>query len=171
MHTRNEGFKDRKVSPQNKGTTLKRAFNRSVCAPLEAQSETFAVLTKVGWVFSGPMTVERRQNVCHFAFTEDVKVAENIQTWWDIESYASKIKVVSQSKKEQQAQKMLESTTKFIGEWYEVGILWSESGLGLGSPTCADYALNEWDWTTKKSIQLQQGQYRAISTWTISSNR
>ena len=94
------------------------------------RSEPFAVLTELGWVVSGPMTGKRRQNVCHFAFTEDVKVAENIQTWWDIEKYASKINVVSQSKKELQAQKMLECTTKFTtkftGERYEVGMLWSE---------------------------------------------
>ena len=72
------------------------------------------------------MTGKKSQIVCHFASTEDVKVAENIQSWWDIETYASKTKVVSQSKKEQQAQKFLESTTKFTGEWYEVGMLWSE---------------------------------------------
>ena len=80
------------------------------------QSEHFAVLTELGWVVSGPMTGQRRQNVCHFAFTEDVKLVENIQTWWVIETYASKINVVSQSKKELQAQRMLESTTKFTGE-------------------------------------------------------
>ena len=74
------------------------------------------------------MTGKRRQKVCHFAFTEDVKVAENIKTWWDIETYASKINVNSHSKKELQAQKMLESTTKFTGERYEVGMLWSEPG-------------------------------------------
>ena len=45
-----------------------------------------------------------------------MKVAENIQTWWDIEVYAAKINVVSQSEKELQAQKMLESTRKFTGE-------------------------------------------------------
>ena len=90
------------------------------------RSEPFAVLTELRWVVSGPMTGKRRQSVCHFAFTEDVKVAENIQTWWDIETYASKINVVSQSKKELQAQEMLESTTKFTGERYEVGMLWSE---------------------------------------------
>ena len=70
--------------------------------PLEyrigTQSELFAVLTELGWVVSGPMTVKRRQNVCHFAFTEDVKVAENNQKY--IETYASKVNVVSQSKKE-----------------------------------------------------------------------
>ena len=54
------------------------------------RSETFAVLTELGWVVSGPMRGKRRQNFCHFAFTEDMKVAENIQTWWDREIYASK---------------------------------------------------------------------------------
>ena len=68
------------------------------------------------------MTGKKRQKVCHFAFTEDLKVAENIQTWWDIETYASKINVVSQSKKELQAQKMLESTAKCTGERHEVGM-------------------------------------------------
>ena len=93
--------------------------------------EAFAVLTELGWVVSGPKMGKRRQNVCHFALTEDVKVAENIQTWWDIETYASKISVVCQSKKELQAQKMLESTTKFTGERYEVGMLWSEAETNL----------------------------------------
>ena len=73
------------------------------------------------------MTGKRRQNFCHFALTEDVKVAENIQKWWDIETYASKINVISESKKELQAQKMLESTRKFTGEWYE------QLQLSLGS--------------------------------------
>ena len=93
---------------------------------LETRSEPFAVPTELGWVISGPKTGNRRQSICHFAFTEDVKVAENIQKWWNIETYASKINAVSQSKKELQAQKMLESTTKFTGERYEVGMLWSE---------------------------------------------
>ena len=72
------------------------------------------------------MTRKRKQNFCHFAFREDVKLAENNQTCWDIESCASKINLVGQSRKELQAQKMLESTTKFTGERYEVGRLWRE---------------------------------------------
>ena len=48
---------------------------------VETRSEPFAVLTELGWVVSVPMTCKRRQNFCHFAFTEDVTVAENIQTW------------------------------------------------------------------------------------------
>ena len=49
---------------------------------LGKRSEHFAVLTELRWVVSGPKTGKRRQNVCHFAFSKDVKVAENIQTWW-----------------------------------------------------------------------------------------
>ena len=42
-----------------------------------------------------------------------------------------KINVVSQSKKEQPAQKFFESTTQFTGERYEVGMLWSEPELNF----------------------------------------
>ena len=55
---------------------------------IETRNEPFAVLTEIGWVVSGPMTGKKSQ-VCHFATTEDVKVAENIQSWWDIETFAS----------------------------------------------------------------------------------
>ena len=34
------------------------------------QSQPFAVLTELGWVVSGPMKGNRRQNVCHFVSTE-----------------------------------------------------------------------------------------------------
>ena len=56
------------------------------------------------WTHEGQK--KTKWNVCHFAFTEDVKVAENIQTLWNIETYASKIK---------------------SGERYKMGMLWSES--------------------------------------------
>ena len=101
-------------------------LQRSLDYQIGTRSESFAVLTELEWVISGLMTGKRRQNVCHFAFTEDVKVAENIQTWWDLETYASKINVVSQSKKELKAQKTLESKRNFTGEPYEVGMQRSE---------------------------------------------
>ena len=59
---------------------LQRAFDYKI----GKQSEPFAFLTELGWVVSGPMKSNRRQNICLFASTEDVKVAENIQSWWDI---------------------------------------------------------------------------------------
>ena len=99
---------------------------RSLDHKIGARIEPFADLTELGWVVIGPMTGKRRQNVCHFVFTEDVKVAKNMQTCWETETYVSKINVISQSKKELQAEKMLENTTKFTGERYEGGMLWSE---------------------------------------------
>ena len=61
-----------------------------------------------------------------------MKVAEIIQTWWDIQIIASKTNVVSQSKKKLQAHKMLESTMKFTGERCgNVGMLWSEPEANL----------------------------------------
>ena len=42
------------------------------------RSEPFAVLTELAWVVKGHMTGKRRQNFCHFAFTQDVKVAGNM---------------------------------------------------------------------------------------------
>ena len=101
-------------------------LQRSLDYKIGTRSESFAVLTELEWVISGLMTGKRRQNVCHFAFIEDVKVAENIQTWWDLETYASKVNVVSQSKKELKAQKTLERTRNFTGEPYEVGMQRSE---------------------------------------------
>ena len=41
--------------------------------------EPYAVLTKLGWVVSGPMNSKTSKDVCHFAFTEDAKMADNIQ--------------------------------------------------------------------------------------------
>ena len=102
-------------------------LQRPLYYKIATRSEPFGVLTEVGWVVSsGLMSGRTIQNICHLAFTEDVKAAENIHTWWYIETYASKITVVSQSKKELHAQKTLESMTKFTGERYEVGMLWSE---------------------------------------------
>ena len=72
------------------------------------------------------MKGKRGQNVGHFAKTEDAKTAKNFQSCWDIETYASEKNVVSQSKKEQQAQKFPETAKKFTGERYEVSMLWNE---------------------------------------------
>ena len=72
-------------------------FQRPLDYKIGTRSEPFAVLTELEWVVSGPMTGKKSQNLCNFASSEDVKVAENIQSWWDIETYASKRNVVSQS--------------------------------------------------------------------------
>ena len=55
-------------------------LQRSLDYKIGTRSEPFAALTELRLVVSGPKTGKRRRNVCHFAITEDVKVAENIQT-------------------------------------------------------------------------------------------
>ena len=44
-------------------------------------------------------------------------MAEKIPSWWDIENYVSTINVVSQSKKELQAQNLIVNMKKFTGGW------------------------------------------------------
>ena len=51
-------------------------IQRSLDYRIGTRSEPFAVLTELEWVVSGPMTGKKSQNLCHFASTKDVKVAE-----------------------------------------------------------------------------------------------
>ena len=59
--------------------------------------------------------------------SEDDALAEQIKTWWDIESYAYRCDVSGRSKEDEKALQMLEQTTKIDGERYEVGLLWKRS--------------------------------------------
>ena len=115
MHTRQYLWEIQTTTTTNLSVLTNKSFNLTEFGIIHSQdayelhrpldykigtrSELFAVLTELGWVVNGPMTAKRRQKVCHLAFTEDVKVAENIQTWWDIETYASKINDVQSVKK------------------------------------------------------------------------
>ena len=47
---------------------------------IEARIEPLAVLTKLIRIIGGPMNCKRRQNVGHFASTEDAKTAEKVQS-------------------------------------------------------------------------------------------
>ena len=48
-------------------------------------------------------------------------------------AFMIQVMIQAEEKKELQAQKMLESTTKFTGERYEVGMLWSETEPNLSN--------------------------------------
>ena len=73
--------------------------------------------------------------------SEDDVLAEQIKTWWDIESYASRCDVSGRSKDDEKALQMLEQTTKFDGERYEVGLLWKRRNPFL--PNNYSSALNQ----------------------------
>ena len=97
-------------------------LQRSLDYKIGTLSETFAVLTFFEWIVNGLMTGKESDKICHFVLTDDVKVPENIQNCWDIETYASKINVVSRSENNCRHTK-IQSTTKFTAsvtkwEWY-----------------------------------------------------
>ena len=88
--------------------------------------EPWAVKTKLGWTLCGPLPQQKAVQMTASCVTasEDDALAEQIKTWWDIESYASRCDVSGRSKEDEKALQMLEQTTKFDGERYEVGLLW-----------------------------------------------
>ena len=98
--------------------------------PVEYKSctngEPWAVKTKLGWTLCGPLPQQKavQMTASCVAASEDDALAEQIKTWWDIESYASRCDVFGRSKEDEKALQMLEQTTKFDGERYEVGLLW-----------------------------------------------
>ena len=88
--------------------------------------EPWAVKTKHGWKHSGPLPQQEavQMTVSCVTASEDDALAEQIKTWWGIESYASRGDVSGRSKEDEKALQMLEQNTKFDGERYEVGLLW-----------------------------------------------
>ena len=85
--------------------------------------------TKLGWILCGRLPHQEAVQItasCSLAYEDDA-LAEQIKTWWDIESYASRCDVSGRSKEDEKALEMLERTTKFDGERYEVGLLWKRN--------------------------------------------
>ena len=99
---------------------------------LEDKTAPWAIKSKIGWSLSGPLPAKQASTLATTAASiADDKLAIQLSKWWDIESYASKCEVKCYSKDEQRAIKTLEQTTRFIGERYEVGLLWQEEEVKL----------------------------------------
>ena len=122
--------------------------------PVEYRSctngEPWAVKTKLGWTLCGPLPQQKAVQMTASCVTasEDDALAEQIKTWWDIESYASRCDVSGRSKEDEKALQMLEQTTKFDGERYEVGLLWKRNDPFL--PNNYSSALSQ-----KKSLEYR----------------
>ena len=100
--------------------------------------EPWAVKTKLGWTLCGPLPQQKavQMTVSCVTASEDDALAEQIKTWWDRESYASRCNVFGRSKEDEKALQMLEQTTKFDGERYEVGLIWKKK-----TPSCQTITL------------------------------
>ena len=63
--------------------------------PLEYKNggviKPWAVKLPLGWTVSGPVPVSelRFSAACHIANDDDVKLAEVVKKWWDMESYGT----------------------------------------------------------------------------------
>ena len=115
--------------------------------------EPWAVKTKLGWTLCGPPPQQEAVQMTASCVTasEDVALAEQIKTWWDIESYASRCYVSGRSKEDEKALQMLEQTTTFDGKRYEVRLLWKRNDPFL--PNNYSSALNKWN---RLSIDLKR---------------
>ena len=88
--------------------------------------EPWAMKTKLGRTLCGPLPQQKAVQMTASCVTasEDDLLAEQIKTWWNIESYASRCDVSGRSIDDEKAWQMLEQTAKLDGERYKVGLLW-----------------------------------------------
>ena len=87
-----------------------------------------AVRLSLGWVLSGPLlSTSGLFSTCFKAVTThkdtDSELAEQLRSWYDIESYGAFKQVDSRSAADARAEKILEATTYHDGSRYQVGML------------------------------------------------
>ena len=95
-----------------------------------------AVRLSLGWVLSGPLpSTSGLFSTCFKAVTTnkdaDSELAEQLRSWYDIESYGAFKQVDSRSAADARAEKILEATTYHDGSRYQVGMLWAEDESNL----------------------------------------
>ena len=95
-----------------------------------------AVRLSLSWVLSGPLpSTSGLFSTCFKAVTinkdADSELAEQLRSWYDMESYGVFKQVDSRSAADARAEKILEATTYHDGSRYQVGMLWAESESNL----------------------------------------
>ena len=104
---------------------LHRAIDYRKCG----NAKTWAVRAKLGWMLSGPLPEHETAKLAteSLVAAEVDPLANQMKTWWSMESYASNCSASGWSKEDDKALEMLKATTKFDGERYEVGHLWKKA--------------------------------------------
>ena len=104
---------------------LRRAIDSRKCG----NAKPWAVRTKLGWMLSGPLLQHETAKLAteSLVAAEVDPLADQVKSWWSMESYVSNCSVSGSSKEDDKALEMLKATTKIYGERYEVGLLWKNS--------------------------------------------
>ena len=89
-----------------------------------------AVRSPLGWVLSGPLpSTTGLFSICFKSLTSsenDSILAEQLSSWYDMESYGAYKQVDSRSATDARAMKILEETTFNDGCRYQAGMLWAD---------------------------------------------
>ena len=104
---------------------LHRAIDYRECG----NAKPWAVRTKLRWMLSGPLPQQETAKLAteSLVAAEVDPLADQVKTWWSMESYASNCSASGRSKEDDKALEMLKATTKFDGVGYEVGLLWKKA--------------------------------------------
>ena len=90
--------------------------------------EPIAIKTVLGWILAGSDIIENFKNInvyCNFT-TNFNDLNKNICKFWEIESYETLSKSALLPPYDRKALEILENTTKFKDDHFEVGLLWKD---------------------------------------------
>ena len=95
-----------------------------------------AVRIPLGWVLSGPLPSTSGFYSTYFKAVStnkdvDSELADQLRSWYDMESYGAFKQVDSRSAADARAEKILDDTTYHDGSRYRVGMLWAEDDSSL----------------------------------------
>ena len=93
-----------------------------------------AVRLPIGWVLSGPLPPSLKSNSsCLKGVVEDMSLAEQIKTWYELESYGAFKQVDARSAAGKRALSVLKNDTFHDGERYIVPMLWNDKESALAN--------------------------------------
>ena len=101
----------------------------------DRKNTPIAVRLPLGWVLSGPLpSTSGLVSTCFKAVTQsesDSKLADQLRSWYEMESFAAMKQVDPRSAADARASKILQETTYHDGCRYQVGMLWADDESSL----------------------------------------
>ena len=92
-------------------------------------AKSWAAQTNLGWMLSGrlPQHETAKRATESLVAAEVDPLADQVKTWWSMESYASNCSASGRSKEDDKALEKPKATTKFYGERYGVRLRWKNT--------------------------------------------